>query len=373
MLRSMYSGISGMRNSQVKLDVVGNNIANVNTFGFKKGRVTFKDMVSQNMAGATGSSIPNTNIGGVGGTNPRQVGLGSQIASIDTITTQGNLQTTNRTLDLGISGDGYIAVQDGGGSTYYTRAGNLYVDAEGNLITSEGYSVTGNMYIGIPAEHTFAAPAGGNALTTNVSAGIPLPEANRGNRPDGMTTLPVGKADGTAADGAAGDPVNPATVDAQLAPFQKLFIPSEVASIQVVDPQTKVASYRLPTVDESTVPLKLKSFSIGQDGTINALYEGDKQPRVLGQIQLTKFTNTEGLEKVGSNLYNVSANSGDPQDLWPRSGGAGSLVSGTLEMSNVDLSEEFTEMIVGQRAFQANSRIITTSDEILQELVNLKR
>src|SRR6185312_11702120 len=129
MLRSMYSGISGMKNFQTKLDVIGNNIANVNTYGFKKGRVTFKDMVNQTISGASAPSQ------GKGGINPQQVGLGSQLATIDTIDTQGSLQSTGRVLDLAIQGDGYIVVAEGrpgeGGafsptSTYYTRAGNLY-------------------------------------------------------------------------------------------------------------------------------------------------------------------------------------------------------------------------------------------------------
>lgn len=337
MLRSMYSGISGLRNSQTKLDVVGNNIANVNTYGFKKGRITFKDMVSQNMAGATGSSIPATNIGGVGGTNPRQVGLGAQIASIDTIATQGNLQTTNRTLDLGISGDGYFTVYDGSGTPFYTRAGNFYLDADGNLVSSEGYSLIGQMYIEVPQ--------------------------NVGDVPSGEVPDNVPSANPTVQPGQNGGAVAPQD--------RKLFIPSEVTHIQERDPQNGDINYT--QVQAPATNPKLKSFSIGQDGTINAIYEGDIQPRVIGQIQLTKFANAEGLEKVGGNLYTVSANSGEPQELWPRSGGSGSVVSGTLEMSNVDLSEEFTEMIVGQRSFQANSRIITTSDEILQELVNLKR
>ncbi|HJA40942.1 MAG TPA: flagellar hook-basal body complex protein [Firmicutes bacterium] len=331
MLRSMYSGISGLRNSQTKLDVVGNNIANVNTYGFKKGRITFKDMVSQNMAGATGSSIVmDANNRGVGGTNPRQVGLGAQIASIDTITTQGNLQTTNRTLDLSISGDGYFTVTDGGNTPYYTRAGNFYLDADGNLVSSEGYSLIGRMAIGERDQ------------TTGVSDGDPNTNAF--------------------------DPTNDNPNDEPITDGnRKLFIPSEVSKTQ------EVAADGTVTYNDVDPAIKLKSFSIGQDGSINAIYEGDKQPRKIGQIQVTKFTNTEGLEKVGGNLYTVSANSGDPQEVWPTSGGSGSIVSGTLEMSNVDLSEEFTEMIVGQRSFQANSRIITTSDEILQELVNLKR
>lgn len=144
MLRSMYSGIGGMKNFQTKLDVIGNNIANVNTFGFKKGRTTFKDLVSQQISGAAAP-------GDKGGVNPKQVGLGSQLASIDTIHTQGSLQTTGRTLDLSISGDGFFTVNDGT-STFYTRAGNFYLDNAGDIVTADGLYLydNGGAKINIP-------------------------------------------------------------------------------------------------------------------------------------------------------------------------------------------------------------------------------
>lgn len=136
MLRSMYSGISGLRNFQTKLDVIGNNIANVNTFGYKKGRTTFKDLMSQQMQGA---STPTANRGG---TNPMQVGLGGAIATIDNIHTQGSMQTTGRSLDVGISGDGFFLVSDGN-LNYYTRAGNFYLDVDGTLVNGDGLRVMG--------------------------------------------------------------------------------------------------------------------------------------------------------------------------------------------------------------------------------------
>ncbi|QOR68564.1 flagellar basal body rod protein FlgG [Cytobacillus suaedae] len=266
MLRSMYSGIGGMKNFQIKLDVIGNNIANVNTYGYKKGRTTFKDLVSQQIAGA---SAPG---GTTGGVNPKQVGLGSQLGSIDTIHTQGSLQTTGRPLDLGISGDGYFKVTDGT-SEYYTRAGNFYLDANGDIVNSDG------LYL---------------------------------------------------VDSTDNSPIN--------------------------------------------VPTDSQSFSIAKDGTINIISATPPATQIIG---LVKFPNPEGLEKAGDNLYRESPNSsqaGTPVvPVAPGTGGTGTLVSGALEMSNVDLSEEFTDMIVAQRGFQANTRIITTSDEILQELVNLKR
>ncbi|HET6871786.1 MAG TPA: flagellar hook-basal body complex protein, partial [Sporolactobacillaceae bacterium] len=136
MLRSMYSAISGLKNFQTQLDVIGNNIANVNTFGYKKSRVNFQDIISQEMSGP---SAPTFSKGGI---NPVQVGLGSTIGSIDNIDTQGNLQTTGRSLDLAVSGDGYFMVKDGF-NQFYTRAGNFYLDAQGNLVTSGGQRVLG--------------------------------------------------------------------------------------------------------------------------------------------------------------------------------------------------------------------------------------
>lgn len=307
----MYSGISGMKNFQTKLDVIGNNIANVNTFGFKKGRVNFKDMISQTVAGA---SSPSATLGGV---NAKQVGLGSTLAAIDTIHTQGSLQTTGRGLDLAISGDGFFVLApnmvtdaDGDGTIddtvdlngngnldfaeldkSFTRAGNFYLDQEGFLVNSDGLYLQG--YAVIP---------------------------------------------GTGTD-AEGNP-NPDTID-----------------------NTRYTMMQIPSSAES--------YSISDKGEVQ--YVEDGQIKLAGQVIIAKFDNSEGLEKVGQNLFKASPNSGQARDAAPKEDGAGSVVAGALEMSNVDLSEEFTEMIVAQRGFQANTRIITTSDEILQELVNLKR
>ncbi|MDE3838523.1 flagellar basal body rod protein FlgG [Bacillus methanolicus] len=283
MLRSMYSGISGMKNFQTKLDVIGNNIANVNTFGYKKGRVTFKDLVSQTISGASG---PANNIGGV---NPKQVGLGSTLATIDTVHTQGSIQTTGRPLDLSISGDGYfvLAPKTTGTNNFnsldksFTRAGNFYLDKEGYLVNQDG------LYL-----KAYAVGTNGN-IDKNYFSDI-------------------------------------------------------------------------------KIPISAQSFSISDKGEIQ--YVDDTGAlKLAGQIIIAKFDNSEGLQKVGQNLFKESANSGMADPNAPKEGGAGAIVAGSLEMSNVDLSEEFTEMITAQRGFQANTRIITTSDEILQELVNLKR
>lgn len=273
MLRSMYSGISGLRNFQTKLDVIGNNIANVNTYGFKKGRTIFKDLYSQTVAGA---SAPTDNRGGV---NAKQVGLGSQLAAIDTIHTPGSTQFTGNTLDLAIEGDGYFRVQNGESAddAYFTRAGNFYLD--------------------------------------------------KGEEDD--------------------------ATDARIVDGDGRFL-LDIEGEQIL------------------IPINASSMSIGQNGTVNYVLEGELVSNQT--ISLVKFNNPGGLGKVGGNYFQVSANSGNPsEEVTPLEGGRGAIKSGSLEMSNVDLAEEFTEMIVAQRGFQANTRIITTSDEILQELVNLKR
>jgi flagellar hook protein FlgE len=298
MLRSMYSGISGMKNFQTKLDVIGNNIANVNTFGFKKGRVTFQDLVSQSISGA---SAPVTEGVTKGGINPKQVGLGSQLSTIDTIHTQGSLQTTSRTLDLAISGDGFFEVAKVQGDTLventYTRSGNFYLDSSGNIVNSDGEYLVG---VGFDDNNT---PNDTSDDTSGIDA-------------DGNVTI-------------KGAPI--------------------------------------------IIPTDAKSFSIGSDGVVSYV-DAAGELQTAGQVIITKFSNPGGLEKVGSNKYTATTNSGDPISGVPGGvTGAGTIVAGALEMSNVDLSEEFTEMITAQRGFQANTRIITTSDEILQELVNLKR
>lgn len=287
MMRSLYSGVTGLRNHQTRMDVIGNNISNVNTVGYKSSRVVFQDLFSQTLSSATGNSGTVT-----GGTNPKQVGLGSALASIDILNTESATQYTGNTLDLSITGDGYFAVTANGVTTY-TRAGNFYTDENNNLVTATGAFLQGF------------------TLTY-----------------DAVTGDPILAADGTPA----------------------LAVPQTLTSINI-DPN-------------------LKNVSIGDTGIITALDGSDKV--IVGQIALATFPNNNGLEKVGSNSYRPSDNSGAAAYTTPGNG-AGKLSSGTLEMSNVDLAAEFTDMIVTQRGFQANSRIITTTDTMLEELVNLKR
>lgn len=323
MLRSMYSGISGLKNFQTKLDVIGNNISNVNTHGFKKGRVIFKDLISQTQGSASGASQTR------GGVNAKQVGLGSQLAAIDTVMGGGAIQNTGRTLDFAIEGEGFFMVADsdqytagtpGTGGTpgtpgaatginnvLYTRAGNFYMDSNGNLVNSDGKYLVG----------LSIAPKDPTATTESEY------EADKG----ATDTLVTG-------------------TDFDLADLQ--------------DPKP------------IQIPTTAQSIAISQDGTVSYV-DANGNLQYAGTILLAKFPNAEGLQKEGSNYYIETQNSGEVYINKGTQDGLGKVVSSALEMSNVDLSEEFTEMIVAQRGFQANTRIITTSDEILQELVNLKR
>lgn len=308
MLRSMYSGITGLRNFQTKIDVIGNNISNVNTYGFKKGRTIFKDLISQSVAGASGATASR------GGVNPKQIGLGSQLAAIDTIHSGGSTQFTGNTLDLAISGDGFFIVADGNANPptaftneVYTRAGNFYFDNNGYLVNADGKYLFG--FSPTAVTHTTvdtAFPPGDPAPTVTTNANGTMPTIGGGGQ----------------------KPIR--------------------------------------------VPTNAQSMSIGKDGMVTFV-DSAGDLKYAGHLIMAKFPNPGGLNKVGGNYYNESSNSGQVFYSIGTEQGMGEIESGFLEMSNVDLAEEFTEMIVAQRGFQANTRIITTSDEILQELVNLKR
>lgn len=237
------------------------------------------------------------------------------------------MQTTARVLDLAISGDGFFMVGDANGAPnedgiidgdgysniLYTRAGNFYMDKNGYLVNADGKYLVGH------ASDALSISADGDTIDGS--------EAEEQKADNGLSDI-------------------------------------EGNIAEEMDFSADISPIRIPTTAQS--------MSIGQDGTVEYVdYKGDRQ--YAGQLVLVKFPNAGGLQKQGSNYYQVTANSGDPYAQVATVGGIGSVQSGFLEMSNVDLSEEFTEMIVAQRGFQANTRIITTSDEVLQELVNLKR
>ncbi|MFL0195493.1 flagellar hook-basal body protein [Clostridium sp. WILCCON 0269] len=346
MLPSLYSGISGLRANQQKLNIIGNNIANSSTTGFKTQSMNFQDMISQNLSDP---SAPSNSIGGVNG---KQSGLGVKIGGISTDFTTGSMETTNRNLDFAIDGTGYFVVGtgalgtdstttgvgidtsdnilNGSGATaptdtvtpYYTRDGAFSLDEYGNLVTADGHRVMG-----------YQVTDGTNAATITYNK-------------SSQNTIAFADGSGTVT-----------AVTGQLVP---LSIPDSVT--------------------KSTGEVKVKTFSVGSDGYITAQL-ADGTTAALGQIAMVSFQNESGLLKQGSNLYTASSNSGQPivrtgkgdTTIADNSGGYGDMSQGMLEMSNVDLAQQFTDMIIASRAFQANGKIITTDDDILQDLINLKR
>ena len=419
----MYSGISGLRNFQTKLDVIGNNIANVSTAGFKKSRITFKDAMSQMQAGASASTENR------GGKNAMQVGLGASIASIDTIHTGSNIQSTNRNEDLAIQGDGYFVVKSGD-STLYTRAGALYLDNNGTLVNSDGYKiqaysvdssgtlskdfgdVTINVNALLPATITRNITFNGNLDNEAAVGDVFTQQLVVVNNKGEQETIEVHYRKATAPNNtteqewqvfvnkdlaavkAISTPV--AGVTAATADTTIRFAVNGTASLTTttVDPDgtAAVADNRFGNITIAIGDLtgnygtgvsvmgtadgytqgRLESFSVGAMGEISGVYSNG-QIASLGRLAIAKFSNSSGLNKSGGNLFQETINSGPANYAAAGSAGYGTIASSYLEMSNVDLSEEFTEMITAQRGFQANSRIITTSDQILEELVNLKR
>ncbi|EDL63949.1 flagellar hook protein [Bacillus sp. SG-1] len=396
----MYSGISGMKNFQTKLDVIGNNIANVNTYGFKKGRVTFKDTMNQTISGASAAQEAR------GGRNPMQVGLGSTLSTIDTIHTQSSLQSTGRPLDLAINGDGYFVVKQGD-AQFYSRAGNFYLDDNGTLVNGDGMKVQSyengvlqdikvNVNAQLPAKITESISMFGN-LSNDAVGNEPFVQqinvvTNDGKQitldmkltPQGTPSTKWGmefinQNGDTPLNSAAyvldfGNPVDPAANPPNVdLPYtdsngitQNLNVTMDYTQLTNLGGDLSAAA----DPDGNTAG-SLESFNIGSMGEINGVYSNG-EITTIGYLALAKFSNPSGLTKAGGNSFQQSVNSGTP-NVNVAGEGRGTIVSGSLEMSNVDLSEEFTEMISAQRGFQANTRIITTSDEILQELVNLKR
>ncbi|SDQ19964.1 flagellar hook protein FlgE [Quadrisphaera sp. DSM 44207] len=413
MLRSLYSGISGLRSHQTMMDVTGNNIANVNTTGFKSSSTQFQDTLSQLVQAA---SAPQ---GDQGGTNPAQVGLGVRVAGITTSFTQGAAQVTGRSTDLMISGDGFFVVQDGG-EQLYTRAGAFNFDATGKLVTTDGAVLQGWMGtngvvdangpigdIQLPVG-TLMQPRATQDVGTapNVERGITFAGNLASDAPAGplaplkitvfddlgtevaVQVVLTKQADGSwqAAEPATTPPA-PAypdvngtvrfTATGQLDPTSAISVVVGTRTVTVdLDGVTGYAGDGTSTVKATEqngyASGTLTSFTLNPDGTLNGTFSnGLKQD--IGRVAMSVFANPTGLEKAGGSTYRTTANSGNPEVGTAGTGGRGTLSGGALEMSNVDLSAEFTNLIVAQRGFQSSSRVITTSDELLQELVNLKR
>ncbi|MGQ0632754.1 MAG: flagellar hook protein FlgE [Sporichthyaceae bacterium] len=396
MLRSLFAGISGLRSHQTMMDVTGNNIANVNTTGYKSATTVFQDTLSQMLRGA---GAP---IAGNAGTNPAQVGLGARMASISTNFAQGSAQSTGRSTDLMIQGDGFFVVRNGG-ENLYTRAGAFSFDTDGRLSTAEGSVVQG--WSATNGVVNTTAPV--SDIILPVGAVLP-PVASTtatfgGNLPSDAAVGTVSRASITVFDAAgteidldltftmaAGGSWTVASSTGTVAPAVMSFTGSGATPNPLSIAYTATSGGQAITLDtagltgfagqNSLAALgqngsamgSLQAFTMSPDGTLVGVFSnGLKAP--LAQVALANFNNPPGLEKVGGSMYRSTVNSGTEQLGIAGVAGRGLLSSGALEMSNVDLAAEFTNLIVAQRGFQANSRVITTSDQILEDLVNLKR
>ncbi len=515
MMRSMFSGVSGMKQHQVRMDVIGNNIANVNTAGFKGSRVTFQEALSQTLQNAAAPVD-----GQIGGRNPQQIGLGTRVGSIDVLHTQGATESTAKTTDLAIEGNGFFIVNDGAQS-FYTRAGQFDFDSEGYLVSTvngmrvQGYGAdeTGTISMDsseldslrVPLESrmnpqaTSKVEIGGNLdarrpivpegeadlnayldglresttlnLTTDydngnqtaafsvlVSPGMTavdvvaainaelvedgvMSDDLRAEENNGILQFLKGPDPGTETEIYNWDPFAHGTISRTARIYDSEGYNHEVTTqfVRLSDNEwrwqavvadndgvmTQVGEGRIdflengridaddPTnvigevaIDTGLLPGTVENLAIeldfaglnqfaestsavvrGQNGYPSGALDtiaidpsgvvigsfSNGLTRDFGQVALATFRNPGGLVKVGGTMFAPSSNSGDPVADRPGSEGKGTISSNALEMSNVDLGEEFTNMIITQRGFQANSRIITSSDEMLQELVNLKR
>ena len=261
MIRALWTAASGMQAQQLNIDVIANNLANVNTTGFKKSRADFQDLMYQNMKTTGAPSTSSTQTSGI------QVGLGSTPAAVTKVFTPGNITQTGNEMDLAIEGDGFFQIQMPDGSTAYSRAGSFKKDGQGRMVNSDGY----------------------------------------------------------------------------------------------------------PVLPEIVVPANVTKITVGSDGTVSVMQSGQNTPTTVGTVQLASFSNPSGLSSIGHNLYQPTDSSGNANTGTPGQNGLGTMSQGFLEMSNVNVMEEMVNMIVGQRAYEINSKAVQAADEMLQQTNNLRR
>jgi flagellar hook protein FlgE len=457
MMRSLYSGVAGLKTHQTKMDVIGNNIANVNTVGFKSSSVLFQDVLYQTTQAATASTSS------TGGTNAKQIGLGTGVATIKTSQTSGSAQSTNNPYDLMINGSSFFVVNRAG-TNYFTKVGSFTTDDGGNLVTGNGDLVMGwqvdpddptqirrdtvSALKPESIENQTASPemtskaymtgnivetdenlTSGEGVTTTVSIYDNLGysytvklrikqhtddasaydisiesikdennnnilDEDKGGYKAELTQKTIQFNEDTGAFSGMGGPTGITTTELKITPrdgygdvFTDKTVDPPVTSIQIdcsslhmyssKSGQSSVETHRGSTSSASDGAGRkvgtLTDVSIDTQGKIYGVYDNGVN-KLLGQIAVANFVNPAGLESIGNNLYQETKASGEFDGIGQTIADSGETITqGVLEMSNVDLSQEFTDMIVTQRGFQANSRIITVSDTLLEELINLKR
>jgi flagellar hook protein FlgE len=425
MLTSFFSGLAGLNSNSTYLSAIGNNLANVNTVGFKHDAVAFADVLHQNL-------------GSNGAGNPMQLGMGSKVADISPIFTQGGLQSTGVETDIAIEGRGFL-VADNSQGRFYTRAGNLVVAEDGRLVTPDGSAVqgyttrnaSGNIVPGgslsditVPIGKVFDpfATTNFNVLTNldaqanvgdtfnsslvvydSLGAAHPLSvvftntapgawnysvEVDGGEITGGTAGTPIVLQAGTLAfdgtgnlDAATGvDGAAPADVTVNMGASQWANGANQNTfnwDIVNTDGTFNLTGFASASATSSTIQDGIGAGSIegllfDNDGILQGLLSNGQTVQIA-QLALAEFNNPTGLLRAGNNLFRETVGSGQPSLGAARTGGRGRVSGGTLELSNVDIAEEFVKLITAQRGYQASSRIITTSDEVTQEAINLKR
>ncbi len=409
MLQAMYSGISAIEAHQERMDVIGNNIANVNTTAYKAGRVTFQDQLSQTIQGAGAPT------GNIGGTNPQQIGLGVRVGSIDMMLQQGGLQSTTKPTDMAIQGNGFFMLGDSTGISY-SRDGSFSLDSTGTLVNSSNGShvlgwksdvngkidatqqITPASQLAIPVggltavQPSSAVTFGGNlsaesttatgAYTRSVkvydSLGEPQTITASFTRAAAANTWNWSASGDAGATGSGSITFDTSGKETATTGTITLTPTDGAATGQVITPnfgsvtQISGSSSAAPTDQNGFGPGTLQSFSIDQSGAITGNFNNGLT-RILGQVALSDFPNPAGLERNGGNTFRPSINSGLASVGQALTSSLGKISTGYLEQSNVDLSNEFTNMIVTQRGFQANTKIVTTVDQMLNEVIQIKQ
>ncbi|MCP4646026.1 MAG: flagellar hook protein FlgE [bacterium] len=414
---AMFTAVSGMLAHQRRLDVISDNIANVNTTGFRGSRALFQDLITQNLEGARPPSEVS------GGSNPVQVGLGVRLSTIDVSFVQGSLQTTGVSSDLAIQGRGFFVLAESADSQgrFYTRDGSFQLNADGELVDP----ATGLRVMG------FAADEDGNVDTNLGVTTLTVPV--------GGTSIVRATTEATMIGNLSSEAAATDTVDRSLRVFDSLGTVRDITltftktanpnewtwAVATTDPDVNAitgsgtiqfnpdgtfnsttantisvdfinTNPSLPTdpfvfdIDFTSITQLaslsdvvvenqdglgrgvLEAFNVTRDGFIIGVYSNGLT-QTIGQVALANFSNETGLARWGSNLFVTTANSGLAQIGEPNSGGRGEVAGGVLESSNVDLGTEFTHLILTQRGFQANARTVTAADTLLQETVNLIR
>lgn len=436
MLRSLYSGVAGLKTHQMKMDVIGNNIANVNTYAFKGSRVTFKDVYYQTSQGASDAGD------NLGGTNSSQVGYGSMVGTIDVLHTRAGYTPTGRGMDVCIEGEGYLIAKDAAGNESYTRVGNLGFDGAGNLTDANGkyicgypikrdangniifqkntpksgivnaggydfsfgtkngaklndYNIKFTTSTTTPATNDTTAAISGKTITINFDGtAIPTDTTNFADVQTALTDLftalntvggpkydanfpNIDIASVTVAEMTAGGAFKvkeTGTIAGGIDEFTtspELDMTGDPRPIKMLGILSRPDANGVPTYEDKANIAKLNDLNIGSDGIIRGTLDGNVIQ--VGQIILASIPNPAAMVMEGSSYFKAMANTGKIEYKVPGDKAVGTTRGGGLEMSNVDLSTEFADMITTQRGFQANSRIITVGDEMLQELVSMKR